>query len=86
MKTIWEYKLEFNNIHVQEIEMPVDSKILKVHKHFITLIMWAEVDDMGTPLELRYFKIFGTGWAGIEGKHIDTFFDENFVWHLYEIK
>jgi hypothetical protein len=79
------------------IEMPINSKILKVDTLFGKTVMWAIVDD-SKEKETRYFQIFSTGEEikpslflakeiGYKMEYIGTFYQGRkiFVYHLFEI-
>lgn len=86
MKTIFKYPLVMADY--QEISIPKGSTILTVNMQKKHPYLWAEVDK-SMDLECRRFEIFGTGFTlpeGVDRTYIGTFFDDGFVWHIYERK
>lgn len=81
MKTIYKYAIK------DRVVMPSNATIKKVAYQNDYLVMWAEVDT-DNQLEERYFKTIGTGWGltydGGTLTYIDTVFERDFVWHIYE--
>lgn len=89
MRTIWKYPLE--QITLQDIEMPVNAKILCVQTQGGTPMLWVEV-DIEAPTVSRQIAIFSTGYnfdMCVIGrkKYIGTFQQGNgeFVFHVYEV-
>lgn len=82
-KKIYKYTLS-REMSGQVIEMPCNSKILKVAFQDGDLMLWALV-DINIPKREYYVDIFGTGWSvGTKGTYIDTLFDSNgLVWHIF---
>ena len=72
----------------QEIEMPKGAKILSAGIQQGKIQVWALVDKHNK-IETREFTVFGTGWPmNIKEnalKFIQTIFDRDFVWHVFEI-
>lgn len=83
MKKVFKYPFPIGAFN---LEMPNGAKILHVGIQGHTPCLWAEVspDDQH---ELRRFIVHGTGHPIMEDgrKHIETFLDGSFVWHLYEM-
>lgn len=69
------------------IQMPKGAKILDFQQQGTTLCMWA-LSDPAEELELRRFRIYGTGWA-IEPElaviYHGTVQQGPMVWHLFEL-
>jgi hypothetical protein len=82
-KQIWKYPL--NGI-INNIEMPMDAKILTIQTQNDQPQIWALINPMND-LETRKFTIVGTGnpFDDTDAKYIGTFQDVPFVWHLFEI-
>lgn len=84
MRTIYKYPLRITN--KQDIVMPEEAKIL--HVGIAPLgnpCLWAEV-DISKPKEEVGITIYGTGHPIADdylGKHIGTFNQGEFVWHVY---
>lgn len=85
MKTIWKYKLSFDNPDVCKIEMPRIAKILTVQPQNEHYTLWALVNP-SLPKEVRQFIIQGTGWEfdDIDLEYISTHQVGGFVWHIFE--
>ena len=85
MRTIHKFNI-VNSRDVQDIEMPKGAKICTVAHHFSSVFIWAIVDT-DQELETRSFTIYGTGRPIQEGhEYIDSFKEEVYVWHLFEVK
>ena len=85
-KRIFKYKL---GSRVQDIMMPVGSRIIHVESQFGIPCLWAEVDTgLDVQLNKRRFVIINTGDSipnsGL--RYVGTFFLENgaYVGHVYE--
>lgn len=83
MKQVWKYSLPNGSA---EIEMPAYAEVVHVGLQNDVLQIWAVVDPDAKRKELRVFHVYGTG-HGIRdnAKHVGTWFDAPFVWHLFEI-
>jgi hypothetical protein len=80
MKAIYKYSV------TPSVEMPQGAQILDIQKQQGLITMWALVDP-NAPMECRRFEVVGTGWSVGDGlHHIKTFQDEQFVWHVFELK
>ena len=79
-KVIYKYKIVNG-----PIELPFAAKILKVGMQRDTPTMWALINPE-TKTESRNFVVIGTGdeFDDTDMKHVETFFDGPFVWHLFE--
>jgi len=93
MKTIHKYGMEISIRYEQEIQIPVNAKVLSVQIQDHggvggrQLCMWALVD---TELDyvVRRFRVFGTGHkvdTKHAYKHLATVQDGGFVWHVFEV-
>lgn len=78
MKTVYKYRTGV-------IQIPKGAHILKAGMQNGEVFIWAEVDS-SQPTEERSFCVCGTGHL-IPKKscYIDTVFDGDFVWHVYEV-
>ena len=89
MKVIYKYELE--HAGSQKIELPKGAIILDVQNQMSQgLRLWAIVDpDPKAEKEVRTIVIVGTGsQLGAIGRliHINTFQQQQFVWHVFELK
>ena len=82
MKTIWKFPFSIDDEFV--LNMPYGAVPLAVHMQNGGPCLWAEVNTRKVSFP-RHFSIVGTGHPMPEGKHIATFQNPPFVWHLYEI-
>lgn len=85
MKRIFKYEFGLSD---NEIKMPLAAQILKADKQNNNFYIWALVDDTFAH-EYKKFKVIGTGHVIEEDldnlKYINTIFDNQFVWHLFEV-
>ena len=84
MNTIFKYLVDISDYI--EIEMPINSDILKFAYQDKKLYVWARVD---TELRagIKHFLIYGTGHRVTKSfdSYIDTVFDPNgLVWHIFD--
>jgi len=95
MKQVWKFSVATAPLGTAEIEMPVGAEVVHVGFQDSQLTIWALVDSDAKRkdhhqqthvTEPRRFKVYGTG-SGIreKAKHVWTWFDGPFVWHLFEI-
>ena len=88
MRTIYKFPLaeHSDDKGIVHLEIPHKAKILRVDLQNGKSCIWVEFrkdDDKIT----RKFKVFGTGWDIPYGfDHVATWFEDPFVWHLYEVK
>lgn len=75
-------------------ELPIGAKVLRIDHQGGGPVAWCEISlEHKDTLELRAFKIFGTGWTWSEEMgnlgYVNTFFNTyggmEFVWHCYEV-
>lgn len=90
MKTIYKYSIKIDNNGVCIINLPKNAKILKVTKfnNQQDVCLWALIEKDETETIQKVFKIFGTGHLiedVFNGKYIDTFCVNEFVFHIFEI-
>jgi hypothetical protein len=88
MSVIYKYELTQERTTIG-LEMPIDSKVLKVAVVNDKVYLWALIPDKDSKTEYRSFKIFGTGWDIPRPDmldHLGTVFIGNFVWHIFEQK
>jgi len=83
MKTIYKYQLTLSD---NPITMIKGAEILTVKLQNDTPTLWALVDTDEYLQESRLIVIRGTGHT-IEdnAKHITTYMDGPFVWHVFEL-
>ena len=83
MKTIYKYPLTLSD---NPISMIKGAEILTVKLQNGTPTLWALVDEDEYLQESRLIVIRGTGHT-IEdnAKHITTYMDDPFVWHVFEL-
>lgn len=86
MKTIWKFPFEI--VSPFQVLMPLGAEVLTAQDQAGTGCLWALVESENK-LEPRYFEIFGTGQpvhgdTNVERRHIATFQQPPFVWHLFE--
>ena len=88
MKTIYKYELEAKGM--QEIVVPLGTKILHADNQHETICVWCEVDTEKEQSS-RMIEVFGTGHKmsfdmGIEREYIGTVKLQggDFVFHVYE--
>jgi hypothetical protein len=81
--TIWKFPFRVDD--VLEIEMPGVASILHVECQHGTPCVWAVVNP-AAPKVIRRLRLFGTGRPITErlGRHIGTFQQGPFVWHVFE--
>lgn len=86
MQTIWKFNLEISDM--QTLSMPEGATILDVQIQDGVPCLWAIVDTQAVTVE-RVIEICGTGSPmhvdmGVRRKHISTFQQPPFVWHVFE--
>lgn len=83
MQTIYKYPIIFGD--TVRVNMPFDSKILKIAKQNDFWYLWALVNPDEVEV-VRNIHIYGTGQLVPEsaGKFITTVLDDNFVWHFFD--
>lgn len=88
-KVIWKYSFPIG-YEFQLHSIPKNHKVLHVGSQYNVPCMWIEHDAPSDQPERQslYFMVVGTGdYFDSEGKeHIGTFFDNGYVWHVYEVK
>lgn len=86
MQTVYKYPFELTP--KVSFDLPAGAAILRFYVQPLSgPCMWAQVDP-SFPKEKREFRIYGTGHAIEEPetlKHLATFFDGPYVWHVYEV-
>ena len=81
---IWKYELIENEC---EIEVPKNCRKIPLKMNFKDgkIFLWLMVDPE-SEVETRYFRIIGTGQKiPKHSEYVDTFFDDPYVWHLFEV-
>jgi len=84
MRAIWKYPLFMG---MNDVEMPVGSKVISVENQAGILTMWALVDtDKEAAKVTRTFSVKGTGFPIKDNEeHIGTWQQPPYVWHLFEV-
>lgn len=88
MKLIYKYQLAMQE--VQEVELPMNSKILSVQFQGEYLYLWALVNkNPGLSVHKHVIEIYGTGQEinydfGVRRSHLATVQSQGFVWHVFE--
>lgn len=88
------YKYDFGNANrnvLFDMELPRGAKFLKVAVRDETTYCWWQITERGpffdgVDTKTRTFLIIGTGWSfpSKDCVFLETFFQKEFVWHLYE--
>jgi hypothetical protein len=82
------YKYRFEPASHFDLLLPKGAEILKAGKQGDAYCLWALV-DIDAKEQVRHFRWAGTGHDIIEVpenlRHVSTFFDDLFVWHVFEI-
>lgn len=82
------YKYNFYPASHFDVLLPEGAKILKADKQGDAYCMWALV-DIDAKEQVRHFRWAGTGHDITEPqenlRHVGTFFDGPYVWHIFEI-
>lgn len=84
MKVVYKYEVPPST---RLVELPRDSRIVHVGEQLDLLMLWVEhgVPNDNTTYTSRHFDVFGTGgFIPEDSRHVGTFFDGPFVWHVYE--
>jgi len=92
MRTVYKYTLPPDVLKGNwSIELPGSAYLLSVAVQNGVICLWYEVETED-PVSVHTFRVFGTGWEipkfdDIRKRyyHMETFFDDPFVWHLYEL-
>jgi hypothetical protein len=74
---------------VSHVTMPKDARILHCEAQCGEFMLWAIVDLETKSSETRHFLVLGTGQKFdatdlARMKHINTFQQDIFVWHVFE--
>tara|TARA_R110000803_G_C11777979_1_gene296209 strand:+ start:260 stop:517 length:258 start_codon:yes stop_codon:yes gene_type:complete len=85
MKTIYKYQLNAISM-VTEIPIPRKAKVLKCGLQNNQVFIWAMVQTDNED-EIRSFEVCPTGEeVDVKAKnHIGTIFQDELVWHIFEI-
>ena len=83
MKKVFKYELSFSD----PVSIPEFSQVVHAGMQNGKPFLWAEVHDGDTSVNSRVsYVICATGQALPElATHVKTFFDGDFVWHLYSV-
>jgi hypothetical protein len=88
MMTIYKYPFEIINRFT--LALPRRAQFLHAGFHDGVPCLWALVNPDNPP-DVHHFRIYGTGHAieedvALDGKHLATFSQGYFVWHLFETR
>lgn len=89
MKRVYKYQLEIKDEVL--VSMPKDAKILTVQVQNGRPCIWASVDPSSSDMEIRKFRIAGTGHP-VEDSIIENYigtvqmYEGKLVFHVFEIK
>lgn len=87
MITVYKYTIEVAGGQ-QDVVVPVCSRLLKIGMQNGKIALWFEVETEMAYEETKTFSVFGTGQSIPEHVcyiYIDTVFDGDFVWHVYQV-
>lgn len=88
-KFILDLKEEGDGIYSTEVDMPSHAEIRKLDMRGNDVCIWVQVDNEIKGRQTRKFLMIGTGREFNALKfntHVATFFDAQWVWHLFEAK
>lgn len=82
------FKYKFQLAHRFTLELPKGAKFLHAGMQTMTAQMWLAVPYGADDVVLHNFSVLGTGSVFetdqvLEFTHLQTFFDQQYVWHLY---
>ena len=79
-------KEKADGVFTAELEMPSNAKFRKVAMQANSVCIWAQLDNEVKGRKLRKFLMVGTGreFDACKWDYVETFFDSQWVWHLYE--
>lgn len=85
METVW--KFGFGIREIVDLEMPKGATILLVECQGDQPCIWARVNPE-QPKVVRHFAVTGTGHPTVKPnyKHVGSFQQPPFVWHLWEVE
>ena len=84
MKTVYKYAIPFNIS--MKIPLHADAKPIMAAIQYDAVCVWFEF-DMSQPIEIRTFRIYGTGFTIPDDEtHVGSCMtnDGHLVWHVYE--
>ena len=85
MKRIYKYPLGVPLSGVMRITMPISTEIIHANIQNGLATIWAIVDSSNSLTEVRGFHVVGTGHDIPDNcYHIGTYFENYFVWHVFE--
>jgi hypothetical protein len=86
-KFVLDLKAVADGVFTAEVEMPSHAAVRKVEMRGNDVCVWSEIDNEIKGRQTRKFLMVGTGRefdAVKYGTFVDTFFDSQWVWHLFE--
>jgi hypothetical protein len=84
-----EVEEERDGVFKAEVDLPSSSTVREVAMQGNAVCLWVEVDNEVTGRKTRKFLMVGTGREFDACKHdtyVGTFFDAQWVWHLFEAR
>ncbi len=84
MSTVYKYPFQVDDD--VRIDMPIGAEILLIETQNGVPTIWAQVNPKATYVTRR-FRVVGTGhpFESDRVKHVGSFQQPPFVWHLYEV-
>lgn len=81
MNTIFKYDLR------KPVKVPEQYKVLTANLHGDHKCVWIQHDSEREEMFELTFMVYGTGWSIPEnpGIYVNTYFDDQFVWHVYYV-
>lgn len=83
-KVIWKY--EIHGRSEEQLQLPVNARLLSVIEQRGRLVLYAEVDP-ASATESMTIEVIGTGWqfdSDIPRHYIGTVKEGPFVWHVFK--
>jgi hypothetical protein len=73
------------NAEICVFNLPKNAKPLTAFRQNRQICMWVEIPKEEKDMELRTFRVFGTGHTIPSNmKWVSTFNDRPHIWHIYE--
>lgn len=88
-QTVYKYCLGNKLGQEVTIKLPVGAKVIKVAFQNEEIHIWVLRHEEPRWLENRTFLVTGTGWNipfPMEVIHLDSIFEDDFVWHVFEVE
>lgn len=88
MKKVFKYELSYQTDLIN-VELPIGAEVLTIDTQKNKLCLWVSVDPDELVMEIRQFRIAGTGHSIYEEplKYINTIqiYDGDIILHLFEV-